>query len=324
MGKITDALKKVEQQREIQKQAWKDKQKDQPVSDERKDTVLSGTPPVRASEEKSQEIKQRQTRQLTLEERVKNLQERLKNRVYIAKATDNSGIDPRAVTYFNPSAPVSEQYRILRTNILSKSLNKSAKTFLITSAIHAEGKSVTALNLAIVLAQDFDKKVFLIDCDLRGGDIHRLLNIPLTPGLSNILADGVAFEIAFQNSKIKNLAVLTRGEMPSNPSELLGSLKMKRLLEGIKSKFDYIILDSPPVMAMTDAGILSAQSDGVMFVVQAGRTQERIVRQAQDLLQQARAKILGFILTHADYYAPGYRSYYYHYSDKQKRGQNYF
>lgn len=321
MGKITDALKKLEQQREIQKQAWKDKGKVQSDSDERKDTVQPDASFAKASQGSSQELRQSQAHRLTLEERIKNRQERLKNRVYIAKATDDSGIDPRAVTYFTPSAPVSEQYRILRTNILSKSSNKSAKTLLVTSASHGEGKTVTAVNLAIALAQDFDKKIFLADCDLRGGNIHQLLNLPLVPGLSNVLADGVASELTFLNSKIKNLTVLTRGEIPSNPSELLGSLKMKRLLEELKSKFDYIILDSPPTMPMTDAGILGAQTDGVMFVIQAQKTQERTVRQAQDLLEQARAKIVGFILTQVDYNVAGYYSYYYRYNNK-KWGQD--
>ena len=222
------------------------------------------------------------------------------------------------VAYFDSSASISEEYRILRTNIQSKSQNKQAKIFLISSASHGEGKTITAINLAVTLAQEPDKKVFLADCDLRGGNIHQLLNLPLTPGLSDVLANGIASENASHNSKISNLTVLPRGEMPSNPSELLGSKRMKRLLEELKTRFDYIILDSPPVIPIADAGILGAQTDGVILIVQAEKTQEQTVRQAQELLEQARAKNIGFVLTQVDYHIPGYFSYYYHYNKDGK------
>ena len=227
------------------------------------------------------------------------------------------------VTYFDSSAPISEQYRILRTNIQTKS-SKNAKVFLISSSFHGEGKTITAINLAIALAKDLDKKVLLADCDLRGGKVHKLLNLNLNPGLSEVLADGAATRAISQNSKISNLTVITRGEIPSNPSELLGSKRMRRLIEELRSGYDYIILDSPPSIPIADAGILGAQTDGVLLVVQAQKTQAHTVRHAQELFSQARAKIIGFVLTQVDYYVPGYYSYYYHYknSNEQERGVN--
>lgn len=337
MGKITEALDKIQKQRELQKQAWSNKKKAQAPTEEVKQEVLekqsveieqlqkASLPKAKASRPESSTPKQQVAGKLMLEQRLMNLKEalkglkeKLKNNVYIVKATDESGIDPRVVTYFNHSTPVSEQYRILRTNILSKSLDKSAKVFLISSAFHGEGKTVTAVNLAVALAQDLTKKVCLVDCDLRGGNIHQLLNTELSPGLSDIMANGTASEAVFQNSKIENLSVVTRGEIPSNPSELLGSKRMKRLLEELKSSFDYIILDAPPSISITDASILGAQTDGVVLVVQAQRTQAPSVRQAQELLRQARAKVIGFVLTHVDHYSPRYYSYYYHYRKKEE------
>jgi capsular exopolysaccharide synthesis family protein len=312
MGKITSALKKIEQQREIQKQSWKEKQKEETNLDEQKVTSAQDKQRLQVQEE------QAAIRKPTLEQRVKSLQERLKEKVYIAKATDDSGIDPRVVTYYNPNSHISEQYRMFRTNIHSKTSNRLMKTLLISSALRGEGKTVTAVNLAVALAQDFDKKVFLADCDLRGGNVHNMLNINLSPGLSDVLANGTASEAGFQNSKIKNLTVLTRGEIPANPSELLGSKRMRRLLEELRARFDYIILDTPPVISITDARILGPQTDGVMFVVQAQKTQERTVRHAQELLEQARAKTIGFVLTQVDHYVPGYYSYYYYYYKSNK------
>ena len=352
MGKLTEALKKVEKEREVQKQAWSNKNR-LPSVNERKQTICLNKQRLGAGKRQvalnstgagwsfnlNLDLLQQRWRAVrklalkrspkvldevikilkegfeelfkSLEERFETLKERHKKRVYIAKTADNSSLDSRVVTHADPTAHISEQYRILRTNIISKSSNRSAKIFLISSALHGEGKTITAVNLAVTLAQDLDKKVFLGDCDLRGGNVHQLLNIKETPGLSDILVNGLTSDNAFKQSKIKNLTVLPRGEILSSPSELLSSRRMRRLLEELRSRFDYIILDSAPIIPITDASILGAQTDGIVLVVQAYKTQEHTVRRAQELLEQARAKIFGFVLTQADYYIPGYYSYYY-------------
>lgn len=234
------------------------------------------------------------------------LEERLKNRIYIAKATDDSGIDPRMVTYFDPGAAISEQYRSLRTNILLNNLSRPLKTIAVCSSLQGEGKTVTAVNLAITMARDLDRTVLLVDCDLRGGIVHQLLAINPAIGLSDVLANGTALESAFCRTKINNLTVLPRGGIPHNPSELLSSKKMRRLLEELRAKFDYVILDSSPVIPLTDGCVLGSQADGVIFIVRAHKTQRRLIKQAQNLLERVHAKILGFVLTQTEDRLPEY------------------
>jgi capsular exopolysaccharide synthesis family protein len=291
LGKITDALNKANQEKETQKQDLvKNQQEGKEIASSEKPEVVGRLP----------------------------LEERLKNRIYIAKATDDSGIDPRIVTYFDPKSIISEQYRILRTNIQSNNLPKPLKTIVISSALHGEGKTVTAVNLAITMARDLDKTVLLVDCDLRAGIIHKLLAINPACGLSDILLNGTALELAFYKTRINNLTILPRGDIPHNPSELLGSKKTRRLLEELRAKFDYIILDSPPTIPLTDACVLSAQVDGVILVVQAHRTPRQVVEHAQNLLKHVHAKILGFVLTQTEPYIPKYMYRYRRYIQRDK------
>lgn len=234
------------------------------------------------------------------------LEERLKSRSYIAKATDDSGIDPRIVAYFDPGSVISEQYRSLRTNILLNNHSRPLKAIAVCSSLQGEGKTVTAVNLAITLARDLDRTVLLVDCDLRGGAVHQLLALNPAAGLSDVLAGGADRESAFCRTAINNLTVLPRGGIPHNPSELLSSKKMKRLLEELKTQFDYIILDSPPVVPLTDGCVLGSQADGVLFVVRAHKTPRRLVKQARNMLEHVHAKVLGFILTQIEEDIPAY------------------
>lgn len=234
------------------------------------------------------------------------LEEQPKNKSYSVKATDDSGIDPRIITYFDPNAAISEQYRSLRTNILLNNHSRPLKTIAVCSSLQGEGKTITAVNLSITMARDLDRTVLLVDCDLRGGKTHQLLALNPVTGLSDVLTDGAELESAFCRTAINNLTVLPRGDIPHNPSELLSSKKMKRLLEELKSKFDYIILDSPPVVPLTDGCVLGSQADGVLFIVQAHKTPRRLVKQAQNMLEHVHAKILGFVLTQTKDYIPEY------------------
>lgn len=235
-------------------------------------------------------------------------EERLSSARYVAKASDDSGIDPRVVTYFDPHSAISEQYRSLRTNILLNNSSRPFKTLAICSSLEGEGKTTTAVNLAITMARDLDRSILLVDCDLRAGTVHQLLAIKSAAGLSDILVSDAALESTLCQTRIHNLTVLPRGEIPRNPSELLSSKKMRGLLEELKSKFDYIILDSPPIMPLTDACVLSSQADGVIFIVQAHRTPRRVVKQARNMLEHVHARILGYILTQTETeeYAAGY------------------
>lgn len=299
MSRITEALKKAQEERNLERRAQELKSK--------KDRSLSEKSPPRPHEMAATPIsggkaKPQMPKQPSLE---LSLEERLGRR-YIARATDDSGIDPRIIAYFDPTSAISEQYRILRTNIQSNNSPNPLKTIVVSSALHGEGKSITAVNLAVTMARDLDKTVLLGDCDLRHGGIHQLLALNPTQGMADALVDGFSPEQAFCKTRIDNLTILPRGNIPHNPSELLGSKKMRRLLEELKSRFDYIILDSPPIVPLTDSGLLGSKADGVILVIQAHKTQQKVVEQAQALLKQAGARVLGLVLTSADYFVPKY------------------
>lgn len=240
----------------------------------------------------------------------------------VASAADGSGIDPSVVAYHDPGSGVAEQYRSLRTNILLNNLSKPLKTLAVCSSLEGEGKTTTAVNLAITMTGDSERSVLLVDCDLRAGTVHELLAVKSSAGLSDILVKGVELESVLYQTGIPNLTVLPRGEIPRNPSELLSSRKMRSVLDELKSKFDYVILDSPPIMPLTDACVISSQADGVIFIVQAHRTPRRVVKQAKNMLEHVHAKMLGFILTQAETKELTSRYGYYGYGKTQKNNSD--
>ncbi len=225
----------------------------------------------------------------------------------VIKKIGESDIDASIITYFDQKALISEQYKILRTNILSLNKGNPPKTFVITSSLHSEGKTVTAINLAISLAQAVNKpKVILIDADLRRGRVAKYLGVKKEAGLTDILKDRTTVDDAIFHLEMENLAFVTAGEVPENPVELLASEKMKELLSTLREKFDFVLIDTPPIIAVTDSGIIGSHTDGVLMVVQAGRTQRGIVKRAEELLTQAHCKILGHVLTNIEYHLPEY------------------
>jgi len=330
MGKISDALKKVNQQRQMHKQL----QERRPAEELKKRGQEAREPSIlpekddiieQAAPSGGQAAGQKKVSPKDASGEGRGLSSIIPS--FIAEARDSSGIDPRVVTYHDYSSPISEQYRILRTNIkslMSKKFSsdkfdnvksaREAKIFSVTSALRGEGKTVTSINLAIALAKDLESKVLLIDCDLRSGAVHKFLNVDSGPGLSEVLSGGLDYGSAIRRTRLENLFVMPRGEAPSNPSELLGSKKMRNLIERLKAELiSYIIIDTPPMLPFTDAGVLGAQTDGTIVVVQANRTKAEIVEKAKGLLTQARIKLLGFILTQADYYIPDMYGYYHYY-----------
>lgn len=242
--------------------------------------------------------------------------------LYVATAKKGGGIESRVVTFHDPKAPISEQYRIIRTNIQRLTPENPPRVIAITSALHQEGKSTTTANLAVVMAQDLHKKILLCDCDLRKPMIHKMMGIDSHKGITDILAYDADIDSVLSTGKIENLTILPCGRKPSNPSELLGSNKMKELIRNLRARFDYILIDCPPILAITDAGVISTLVDGVIFTIQAWRTQREAVLRSQSLLASAHAKILGFILTNVEYFIPrylyhygyGYPYGYYHYA----------
>ena len=167
------------------------------------------------------------------------------------------------------------------------------------------GKTTTCANLGIGLAQQ-GERVLLVDCDLRRPKLSRLLQVSASAGLSNLLVTPALLPEAIQPSGVEKLDVILSGDIPPNPSELLGSTRMERFLAVVKERYDYIILDTPPVCMVTDAAVLASKVDGVLFVVRAGKSERPAVLQAVDQLAYAQAKILGFVLNGVDLDKSGY------------------
>lgn len=231
--------------------------------------------------------------------------------VYIARAKDTSGIDPRIVTYHDSKSPIAEQYRMLRTNIQRINPDIPPRIIGITSSLHREGKTTTTVNLSVAFAKDSQKRILLIDADLRKPRVHKLLGVSSPIGLAEVLAGRINdYHDAVQDTRIENLSILPCGRIPSNPSELLGSARMTELIGHVRKDFDYVIFDTPPVIALTDAGVLLAQLDGAVLVIQAWRTQRETIIRAQSLLQSAQVKILGFVLSNVEFFIPKYLHYY--------------
>jgi len=220
-----------------------------------------------------------------------------------------------------PKSIASEAYRTLRTNIQYSSFDADIKTILITSSGPAEGKSTTAGNLAISMAQA-DKKVLVIDCDLRKPTVHKKFSVSNEKGLSNYLIG----ETTLGEALIKysdNISLFTSGTIPPNPAEMLSSKKMKEFLQEMKNEFDIIVIDSPPVLAVTDAQVLSTIVDGVILVAASGETEKEGIVKAKELLLKVKATILGVILTKVPVNTrKGYGySYYYYYGNEDKNNK---
>ncbi|MBU1062166.1 MAG: CpsD/CapB family tyrosine-protein kinase [Candidatus Omnitrophica bacterium] len=223
--------------------------------------------------------------------------------------TKDLNIDEHVVAFSDPRSPVAEQYKTLRTNLLSlSSTARPIKTIAITSSINSEGKTITALNLAITMAHDLNNKsILFVDADLRKSRIHKILGIDkVDSGLSEYLQDSLLLNNVLIKTGIENLTLLPAGKGPKNPAELLSSYRMRDLLKILKNNFDYIIIDAPPVLPVTDPSVIGAQVDGVLMVIQAGRTQRNIVQHAKQLLDQARVKVLGYVMTSVEYHLPQY------------------
>jgi polysaccharide biosynthesis transport protein len=251
---------------------------------------------------------------------------RLLSRAKPAPGSDPGGVaigEPVAlVTQNSPKSIISEAYRDLRTSVLlSSSADRGPKVILVTSSVKGEGKTTTSVNLAITLAQA-DVKVLLMDCDMRNPSIHRILHVPNTNGISSYLAGTSTDSIPLtdiQISKIPNMFVYTAGRTPPNPSELIGSVRMKECLVALASYFDYIVVDSPPVLAVTDARILATMVDGVLLVIKGGATTKEAVGRSKRLLRDVNSRILGTLLNNVNFRARG--SYYYskYYYDNGQR-----
>ncbi|MDZ7363338.1 MAG: polysaccharide biosynthesis tyrosine autokinase [candidate division KSB1 bacterium] len=221
-------------------------------------------------------------------------------------------IDQQLVTHDFAPTPIGEAYRSLRTSLIYNKKTGRLQTLVLTSTAPGDGKSFTAANLGITLAQQ-KSKTLLVDTDLRRGVQHNTFGVPKEPGFSNYLCGQVISADIINETHIPNLSMISCGALVPNPSELLGSLQMRRFLDEMRRKFDVIIFDTPPLNAATDAVVLGTQVDGVAIVVRAGKTHREVARQKLELFRNLEAKVIGVILngTSVDLAHEGYS--YYHY-----------
>ncbi len=221
-------------------------------------------------------------------------------------------IDAQLVTYDYSPTPIGEAYRALRTKIMfSKSLGK-IRTLVVTSFAPGDGKSFTSSNLAITFAQH-KTRILLVDADLRRGVQHNTFSVSKEPGFSNYLMGVASLESIVQETHVPNLFLVSCGSMIPNPSELLGSLRLKRFIDEVKRRFDFIMFDTPPLNAATDSVVLGTQVDGLLIIARAEATNRNIAKQKLDLFENVPVNIVGVVLNGAeqDLAHEGYS--YYHY-----------
>ena len=215
-----------------------------------------------------------------------------------------------------PKAIVSENIKSLRTNLQFTAIDKNLKTILVTSTNASEGKSFVSSNLAISFAQT-EKKLLLVDCDLRKGRVHRLFDIPNTDGFSNLLTDDLnKIEHYIHHTAVNNLDVITCGTYPPNPSELLASRKMKKLLSSLRHRYDIIIFDGAPIGGLADSVILSSLMDETIIVVKDGATSKNDLMNAKNELSKVGAKVAGVVFNMVNRNASKYYNNYYYYEDQ--------
>ncbi len=236
----------------------------------------------------------------------------------------DNGKGNKLIASAEPRSPVAEAFRSLRTNIQFSSVDKPIHTILITSAGPAEGKSLVSANLAVVMAQA-GLRVILVDADLRRPAAHKFLNRPNHNGLTDlVLQASTGWEGSVQETTVRNLALVSSGQIPPNPSELLGSQKMQQVLNRLAEHSDIVVIDSPPVLAVTDSAVLARVADAVLMVLDAGSTRIGAALQAKAQLEQVGAKLIGLVMNkipvgRGGYYYQYYHQYHYYTADKGRR-----
>jgi capsular exopolysaccharide synthesis family protein len=223
-------------------------------------------------------------------------------------------VDAHLLSFLNPLSSIAEAYRRLRTNILYGQLDRPAGLILVTSPNPGEGKSTTVSNLAITFAQA-GKKVILLDTDLRKPGLHDEFSVEQSPGLTELLHQNAAFKSVVRHTAVENLDLICCGAIPPNPSETLGSQKMKDFLHDLKRQYDIVLFDSPPVLAVTDPAILATLADAVVMVVSSGQTRVDALERSDEIIREVGSKTLGLVLNNFDL-RRAYGGYYGYYRNK--------
>lgn len=215
------------------------------------------------------------------------------------------------ITEVNPKSPISEAYRTLRTNVDFSAIDEKLQVIMLTSASPGEGKTTTTTNLAVTYAQS-DRKVLVIDADLRKPTMHHTFMKTNRMGLTNVLTAQADPHDVIMETHIPNLHLLTSGPIPPNPSEILSSKKMTAFLDQMRACYDMIIIDTPPALAVTDAQIVATRCDGVILVILAGKVKKDMAIKMKANMDHVKARILGVVLNNVDRKSgEGYYYYYY-------------
>jgi non-specific protein-tyrosine kinase len=201
------------------------------------------------------------------------------------------------ITLAEPRSAVAEAYRVLRTNLAFARPEEVIRSLLVTSPAPDEGKSATLANLAVVTAQS-GRRVIVVDCDLRRPAQHRLFDLPNEAGVTTaLLGEQATAELPLQPTAVEGLRVLTSGPLPPNPAELIGTRRMRALIDRLVEEADVVLFDAPPVVVVADAAVLAPQLDGVLLVLVAGQSRRDQTARARELLATVGASILGVVLT---------------------------
>lgn len=216
----------------------------------------------------------------------------------------------KMITVSDPNSVNTEQFNTIRTNIEFSNADKAIKSIVITSATASEGKSTVAANISVAFARQ-GKKVLLVDSDLRRPTINATFSIRDPKGLTNFLTEhNMSINDIFYQTTIENLYVMPSGPIPPNPSELIGSKRMEKLIVALQEAFDVVIYDVPPILSVTDAQILSTKVDGTILVVRENKAEKESIRQAVGLINHVRAKIIGTVLNDVKGSEATYYGYY--------------
>ena len=218
------------------------------------------------------------------------------------------------ITLEQSKSPISEAFRTLRTNVQFTGVDSDTKKIMVTSSGPREGKSTTVANLAVSMAQA-GKSVLVVDADMRNPSQHKLFGLDNRPGLSIALVQDQDSQQYIRKTAVPGVTVLTGGPIPPNPAELVGSQRMKRLIQEFSEQFDVVLIDTPPIVAVTDAAILAQEVDGVILVLASGEVNKEYAQRAKETLDKVGAKILGAVLNKVEIKTSEY--YYYNYNNAE-------
>lgn len=234
-------------------------------------------------------------------------------------STDEEQVDACIVTQHDPKSPISEAYRSFRTNFQFATIQLNPKTIMVTSAVPGEGKTTTAVNLAVTMA-DRGMRVLIVDTDLRRPNVHKVLKIERGPGLADVLRERIPIRKVIRPTRVENLWIITSGRVPPNPSELIGSARMKRLMLELGQTFDLVICDAPSILVVTDPVLVATHVDSVILVVSVEYARRETIQRAVKLMETANPSIAGAVLNGLESSRRHYYYYYYYYDDRSRPG----